>query len=98
MAEVDRDGLDKNDRSYLETLIDVFGGGPTGVEALAATMNLAADTLTDEIEPYLLARAVHRPLAARPRRHAAGLHRAGQNAAQAEGGRQAAGAVRIRFV
>jgi Holliday junction DNA helicase RuvB len=54
MAEVDRDGLDKNDRKYLETLIDVFGGGPTGVEALAATMNLAGDTLSDEIEPYLL--------------------------------------------
>jgi Holliday junction DNA helicase RuvB len=54
MAEVDRDGLDKNDRRYLETLIDVFGGGPTGVEALAATMNLAGDTLSDEIEPYLL--------------------------------------------
>jgi Holliday junction DNA helicase RuvB len=53
-AEVDADGLDKNDRRYLETLIDVFGGGPTGVEALAATMNLAADTLSDEIEPYLL--------------------------------------------
>src|SRR5262245_4753084 len=53
-AEVDRDGLDKNDRKYLETLIDLFGGGPTGVEALAATMNLAADTLSDEIEPYLL--------------------------------------------
>jgi Holliday junction DNA helicase RuvB len=54
MAEVDRDGLDKNDRRYLETLIDVFGGGPTGIEALAATMNLAGDTLSDEIEPYLL--------------------------------------------
>ena len=54
MAEVDRDGLDKNDRRYLETLIDVFVGGPTGVEALAATLNLATDTLTDEIEPYLL--------------------------------------------
>jgi len=53
-AEVDADGLDKNDRRYLETLIDVFGGGPTGAEALAATMNLAGDTLTDEIEPYLL--------------------------------------------
>ena len=51
---MDRDGLDKNDRRYLETLIDLFGGGPTGVEALAATMNLAGDTLSDEIEPYLL--------------------------------------------
>ena len=54
MAEVDRDGLDKNDRRYLETLIGVFGGGPTGVEAIAATMNLPSDTLSDEIEPYLL--------------------------------------------
>jgi Holliday junction DNA helicase RuvB len=54
MAEVDRDGLDKNDRKYLETLIDLFAGGPTGIEALAATMNLSSDTLSDEIEPYLL--------------------------------------------
>jgi Holliday junction DNA helicase RuvB len=54
MAEVDGEGLDKQDRRYLQTLIDVFEGGPTGVEALAATMNLPADTLSDEIEPYLL--------------------------------------------
>jgi holliday junction DNA helicase RuvB len=54
MQNVDRDGLDKQDRRYLETLIDVFGGGPTGVEALAATMNLPADTLSDEVEPFLL--------------------------------------------
>lgn len=54
MQNVDRDGLDKQDRRYLETLIDVFGGGPTGVEAIAATMNLPADTLSDEVEPYLL--------------------------------------------
>jgi Holliday junction DNA helicase RuvB len=54
MAEVDVVGLDKQDRRYLETIISVFGGGPTGVEALAATMNLPTDTLSDEIEPYLL--------------------------------------------
>jgi Holliday junction DNA helicase RuvB len=54
MAAVDGDGLDKQDRRYLEVLIDVFGGGPTGVEAIAATMNLPTDTLSDEIEPYLL--------------------------------------------
>jgi Holliday junction DNA helicase RuvB len=54
MAEVDREGLDKQDRRYLETLIGVFEGGPTGVEALGATMNLPSDTLSDEIEPYLL--------------------------------------------
>lgn len=54
MQEVDRDGLDKQDRRYLEILIDVFGGGPTGVEAIGATMNIASDTLSDEVEPYLL--------------------------------------------
>lgn len=54
MAEVDAEGLDKQDRRYLETLVGVFAGGPTGVEALAATMNLASDTLSEEVEPYLL--------------------------------------------
>jgi len=54
MAEVDREGLDKNDRRYLEVLIDLYAGGPTGIEAMAATLNLATDTLADEIEPYLL--------------------------------------------
>jgi holliday junction DNA helicase RuvB len=54
MAEVDRAGLDKQDRRYLETLIGVFAGGPVGIEALSATMNLPVDTLSDEIEPYLL--------------------------------------------
>jgi Holliday junction DNA helicase RuvB len=54
MAEVDRDGLDRQDRRYLETLVGVFDGGPTGVEAMAATMSVSADTLSDEVEPYLL--------------------------------------------
>ncbi|GIW79874.1 MAG: Holliday junction ATP-dependent DNA helicase RuvB [Gemmatales bacterium] len=54
MYEVDDKGLDKQDRRYLEVLLDVFGGGPTGVDALSATLNLPADTLSDEIEPYLL--------------------------------------------
>ena len=54
MQEVDTEGLDRQDRRSLEILIDVFGGGPTGVEAIAATMNIAADTLSDEVEPYLL--------------------------------------------
>jgi Holliday junction DNA helicase RuvB len=56
MQEVDSQGLDKQDRRYLETLIRVFDGGPTGVAALAATMNVSADTLEDEVEPYLLRR------------------------------------------
>jgi len=54
MAEVDIQGLDRQDVRYLETLVGVFSGGPTGVEAIAATMNLPTDTLTDEVEPYLL--------------------------------------------
>jgi holliday junction DNA helicase RuvB len=54
MAEVDTQGLDRQDRRYLETLVGVFDGGPTGVEALAATMNITPDTLTDDVEPYLL--------------------------------------------
>ncbi len=54
MAQVDSEGLDKNDRRYLEVLLDVFAGGPTGVDAISQTMNIAADTLSDEIEPYLL--------------------------------------------
>jgi Holliday junction DNA helicase RuvB len=56
MQEVDVEGLDKQDRRYLETLVGVFRGGPTGAEALAATMSIAVDTLTDEVEPYLLRR------------------------------------------
>jgi Holliday junction DNA helicase RuvB len=54
MAEVDADGLDKQDRRYLDLLVGTHGGGPAGVESLAASMTLAVDTLSDEIEPYLL--------------------------------------------
>lgn len=54
MWGVDQRGLDKQDRKYLETLIRVFDGGPAGIEALAHTMNTAVDTLSDEVEPFLL--------------------------------------------
>jgi Holliday junction DNA helicase RuvB len=54
MQEVDREGLDKQDRRYLELLVVVHGGGPVGAESLAASMSVPADTLSDEIEPYLL--------------------------------------------
>lgn len=54
MASIDTLGLDKQDRAYLETVIRVFAGGPVGVDAVAHTMNLAPDTLSDEIEPFLL--------------------------------------------
>ena len=54
MLSVDVLGLDGQDRKYLETILRVFQGGPVGVEAVAHTMNLAVDTLTDEVEPFLL--------------------------------------------
>lgn len=54
MYKIDLLGLDGQDRKYLETLIRVFGGGPTGVEAIAHTMSASADTLEDEVEPFLL--------------------------------------------
>ncbi len=54
MAGIDTAGLDSQDRRYLETLIRVFDGGPAGVEAISHTMNTSADTLEDEVEPFLL--------------------------------------------
>ncbi len=51
---IDARGLDDQDRQFLRTLIDVYDGGPAGVEALAATMGDEVDTLVDVIEPYLL--------------------------------------------
>jgi len=51
---IDDRGLDEQDRSFLKTLIEVYGGGPAGIEALAATMGEEIDTLVDVIEPYLL--------------------------------------------
>jgi Holliday junction DNA helicase RuvB len=56
MQEVDAEGLDRQDRRYLDTLLRVFGGGPAGVEAIAATMNIPVDTLSEEVEPFLLRR------------------------------------------
>ena len=54
MRGIDEIGLDRQDRRYLETLIRVFSGGPAGVEAMAHTMSVSADTLEDEVEPFLL--------------------------------------------
>ena len=54
MLGIDELGLDPQDRKYLETIRRVFRGGPVGVEAIAHTLNAAVDTLTDEVEPFLL--------------------------------------------
>ena len=58
MQAIDALGLDGQDRRYLETIVRVFHGGPVGVEAVAHTLNLAVDTLVDEVEPYLLRRGL----------------------------------------
>lgn len=54
MIGIDSLGLDKQDRGYLDTLMRVFLGGPSGLEAIAHTMNVSGDTLEDEVEPFLL--------------------------------------------
>ena len=51
---VDGEGLDELDRKYLSTIFETYGGGPVGLEAIAATMGDDATTLEDVVEPYLL--------------------------------------------
>jgi len=52
--EVDAVGLDSLDRRYLRVLIEGFGGGPAGVETLAAACAEARDALEDVVEPFLI--------------------------------------------
>ncbi len=52
--EVDQAGLDSVDRRMLRAIIELYGGGPVGLEALAATINEEAVTLEDVYEPFLL--------------------------------------------
>jgi len=56
IEEIDHAGLDRLDRSYLTALIETYKGGPAGIEAIAATMGQARDTLEDMVEPFLLQR------------------------------------------
>jgi len=52
--QVDSAGLDKMDRRILTTLVERFGGGPVGIESLAAAIGEDRDTLEDVYEPYLV--------------------------------------------
>jgi holliday junction DNA helicase RuvB len=52
--EVDGRGFDHMDRRILLTIIDKFGGGPVGLETLAAAVGEEKDTIEDVIEPYLI--------------------------------------------
>jgi len=54
MEGIDSVGLDALDRKLLETIIQYYGGGPVGIEALGATLNEEVDTLVDMVEPFLL--------------------------------------------
>jgi Holliday junction DNA helicase RuvB len=52
--EVDAAGLDAMDRRYLTTIVMHYGGGPVGVETLAAALSEPRDAIEDIIEPYLI--------------------------------------------
>ena len=54
MLEVDRLGLDRTDRTMLRTMVEKFGGGPVGLDTLAACTGEDAATIEDVYEPYLL--------------------------------------------
>ena len=54
MLDVDHGGLDLMDRKLLSAVIDKFGGGPVGVDNLAAAIGEARDTIEDVLEPYLI--------------------------------------------
>ncbi len=51
---IDSFGLDRLDRELLRVIIEIYNGGPVGVEALAATLNEEQTTLVEVVEPYLL--------------------------------------------
>jgi Holliday junction DNA helicase RuvB len=54
MERIDELGLDELDRAFLKALIQIYNGGPAGIEAIAATLGEERDTLEDVVEPYLL--------------------------------------------
>ena len=54
LLEVDKMGLDQNDRNILMTIIEKFAGGPVGLDTLAAAIGEDAGTIEDVYEPYLV--------------------------------------------
>ena len=54
MLEIDKIGLDKTDKAMIKTIIEVFSGGPVGLETLAATTGEDSNTIEDVYEPYLM--------------------------------------------
>ena len=54
MLRIDEDGFDDFDRSYLKSIIYDFGGGPVGIDSLAASLGHDRDTLENVVEPYII--------------------------------------------
>mgnify|MGYP001766776088 CR=1 FL=1 len=54
MLEVDNQGLDGMDHRYLRCIAVNYGGGPVGIETIAAALSESKDALEETIEPYLL--------------------------------------------
>ncbi|MCG0275895.1 MAG: Holliday junction branch migration DNA helicase RuvB [Thermosediminibacteraceae bacterium] len=54
LLKVDSHGLDQEDRRLLKTIIEKFGGGPVGIESIAAALNEEISTIEDVYEPYLI--------------------------------------------
>jgi holliday junction DNA helicase RuvB len=54
MMDVDHAGLDQMDMKYLRTIAEKFGGGPVGVETVAASLSEGRDAIEEIIEPYLM--------------------------------------------
>lgn len=54
MLEVDSLGLDSSDRRFMEAIIEKHGGGPVGIETIAASISEDTDTIEEVLEPFLL--------------------------------------------
>jgi holliday junction DNA helicase ruvB len=54
ILDVDKAGLDQNDREILSVIIEKFAGGPVGIETLSAALNEDSGTLEEVYEPYLM--------------------------------------------
>jgi Holliday junction DNA helicase RuvB len=54
LLEIDAMGFDQMDRMILLTIIDKFGGGPVGLDTIAAAIGEESDTIEDVYEPFLI--------------------------------------------
>jgi Holliday junction DNA helicase RuvB len=98
--EVDTRGLDSMDRRYMICIVESYGGGPVGVEAIAAALAEQRDVIEDVVEPYLIQQGLvlrtprgrvvsesgYRHLGLEPRKQLSQLDLLGAESPQAEGG------------